>query len=89
MFLDEELEQIYSAEKGTKECALHLLQACGKRLSDEYVRPAHGYYLEMLKRVDLSWQLFAKKHPELNALGFRNWVLRSDTDGKFKKILNW
>ena len=89
MFLDEELEQIYSAEKGTKECAMHLLQACQKRYIED-CRPAQGYTVELIKRIDYSWQVFAKKHEEINNHGFRNFVLRDpNKSAKFKILLGW
>ena len=47
-------------------------------------------FLNTLKRIDNSWRLFCKKHSgAYKEDASRNWVLRSDKDGKLKKALGW
>ena len=92
MFLDEELDQIHSENYGKENCAILLLKAMINRMPKEgevaTINP-HDF-LNTIKRIDNSWKLFCKKHSgAYKEDAWRNWVLKSDKDGKFKKSLGW
>lgn len=92
MFLDDELEQIFEEGGFTTETSIKLLKACINHMpsKEETQTMAPSAFLTRLKQIDNSWKLFCKKHDGyFNKEGWRNWVLRSDTTGKFKKALNW
>lgn len=91
MFLDDELNKIFDEGGFTPEVTTKLLRACINRLPsrEETAKMAPSVFLTRLKQIDNAWRMFCKKHAEYNANGWRNWVLRSDTTGKFKKALNW
>lgn len=95
MFLDDELEQVLLAkELKTKEdvfeLSKNLLQCMINRvpLPDEV---STDNFITEIKKIDNGWRLFCKKHPTLKFKEdfWRNYVLREDEDGKFKKALNW
>lgn len=92
MFLDDELEQINAQEnKNEKEKSVLMLQAMIRRMPTEQEAPklTPWDFLNVLKRIDNSWRLFCKRNEEFNPDFWRNWVLKSDPDGKFKKVLGW
>lgn len=92
MFLDEELEQIH-AQKDIdleKKPSLMLKAMISRMPSEEEVMTVAPWdFLNTLKRIDNGWRLFCKRHTEYKKDAWRNWVLRSDKDGKFKKALGW
>ena len=93
MFLDEELEQIHAQkDKDEKEKFTSMLQAMVRRMPTEQELPAltPGDFLNVIKQIDNGWRLFCKRHSnEYNANGWRNWVLKSDIEGKISKALGW
>ena len=91
MFLDEKLEKIYAETEGNKiERSNRLIKALGDRLQENFDPHAPVQnFLTGVKQVDNSWQLFAKRHSELDPMAFRRLVQRFDVDGKFTKALKW
>lgn len=92
MFLDEELDQIHSENYGKENCAILLLKAMVNRMPkmDEVATMNPLDFLSTLKRIDNSWRLFCKKHSgAYKEDAYRNLVLKSDKDGKLKKVLGW
>lgn len=92
MFLDEELDQIHSENYGEEKCPILLLNAMINRMPKEgevaTINP--NDFLNTIKRIDNSWKLFCKKHSgTYKEDAWRNWVLKLDEDGKFKKALGW
>ena len=95
MFLDEELKQILLAkELKTKEdvveLAKDLLQCMINRVPTPNEVSTQDFLTE-IKKIDNGWRLFCKNYPTLKFKEdlWRNYVLRKDEDGKFKKALNW
>ena len=95
MFLDEELEQIFSAkELRTKEnidkLAIDFLQCMINRVPNPYEVSTRDCLTEV-KKIDNGWRLFCKNHPtlEFNEAFWRNYILRQDEDGEIKKVLGW
>lgn len=92
MFLDEELDQIHSENYGKENCAILLLKAMVNRMPkmDEVATMNPLDFLNTLKRIDNSWRLFCKKHSgAYKEDAYRNLLLKSDKDGKLKKVLGW
>ena len=92
MFLYEELDQIHSENYGKENCETLLLKAMINRMpkEDEVAMINPHDFLNTIKRIDNSWKLFCKKHSgAYKEDAWRNWVLKSDEDGKFKKALGW
>ena len=95
MFLDEELEQIlFAKELKTKEdvteLSKNLLQCMINRVPNPNEVSTQDFLTE-IKKIDNGWRLFCKKYPTLKFKEdfWRNYVLREDGDGKFKKVLGW
>ena len=88
MFLDEELEQIHLDNQDIKIRAKSLMRACLNRLPNPKDVEVE-VYLNALKSVDYSWQLFCKRHLMYKADWFRDFVLRCDTSGQVKGWLGW
>lgn len=92
MFLDEELDQIHSENYGKENCETLLLKAMINRMpkEDEVAMINPHDFLNTIKLIDNSWRLFCKNHSGVyKEDDWRNWVLKSDKDGKFKKALRW
>lgn len=92
MFLDEELDQIHYENYGKENCAILLLKAMNNRMpkKDEVATMNPHDFINTLKRIDNSWRLFCKKHSGAYKYdAWRNLVLKSDEDGRFKKALGW
>lgn len=92
MFLDEKLEQIYTnTEKGSVIQSNKLIRALTDSLNENFNMRDNtpDDFLRELKRVDNSWQLFAKRHSDIDPLAFRRLVQQYDVDGKFTKALKW
>ena len=95
MFLDEELEQEFLAkELKTKEDVVELSKNLLQCMINRVPNPneiSTDDFLTEIKKIDNGWRLFCKKHPTLKfkEAFWRNYVLREDEDGKFKKALNW
>lgn len=71
MFLDDELNQIWeqNPDMPLTQLSKLLLKACINRFGD----PTEDYiaWVNNVKRAELSWQLFAKKHPVIKPDGLR------------------
>ena len=95
MFLDEELEQEFLAkELKTKEDVVELSKNLLQCMINRVPNPneiSTDDFLTEIKKIDNEWRLFCKKHPTLKFKEdfWRNYVLREDGDGKFKKVLGW
>ena len=94
MFLDEELDQVLkhsiSSQEERTSFPVNLLKCMVKRLPHPNQVPYQDCITE-IKRIDNSWKLFCKKHPDVpfSKEFWRNWVLRNDKDDKLKKLLGW
>ena len=95
MFLDEELKQILLAkELKTKEDVVELAKDLLQCMINRVPNPneiSTDDFLTEIKKIDNGWRLFCKKHPTLKFKEdfWRDYVLREDGDGKFKKVLGW
>ena len=92
MFLDEELTQIWEQPNTPlNEKSQLLLKACINRFGN----PDDGYttWINNVKRAELSWQLFAKKHPEVKSDGLRNIIIEVFGEElpyiEVKKVFGW
>lgn len=92
MFLDDELNQIFEENGFNPDTSVKLIQACINHMpsQEETKTMSVPEFLTRLKQIDNAWKLFVKKHPGYyKEDAWRIWVLKSDTNGKFKKALNW
>lgn len=91
MFLDEKLEEIYkSTELGSIDQSNKLIRALSDSLNENFNQEMEPkYFLRELRRVDNSWQLFAKRHSDMDVMAFRKLVKELDKDGRFTRALNW
>lgn len=91
MFLDEKLEEIYnSTELGSIDQSNKLIRALVDSLNENFNQEMEvEYFLKELRRVDNSWQLFAKRHSEMDTMAFRKRIKELDEDSKFTRALNW
>lgn len=94
MFLDEKLEEIYnSTELGSIDQSNKLIRTLVDSLNENFnlddpkMEPKD--FLRELRRVDNSWQLFAKRHSDMDVMAFRKLVKELDKDGRFTRALNW
>lgn len=93
MFLDDELTQIWEQNLDTPlgEKSQLLVNACINRFGN----PNEGYttWVNNVKRTELSWQLFAKKHPAVKPDGLRNIIIEAFGEKlpgiEVKKIFGW
>lgn len=91
MFLDDELEAIYTTNGCNKETPSMLMKACLKRLP----KPGHkgvGDYFNEIRKIEASWKLFCKRHGEYNPEGFKEYmkVLCADIlTEPMLKLLHW
>lgn len=91
MFLDEKLEEIYnSTELGSIDQSNKLIRTLVDSLNENFNKEMEVEdFLKELRRVDNSWQLFAKRHSEMDVMAFRKLIKELDKDGHFTKALNW
>lgn len=91
MFLDEKLEKIYAETEGNEiERSNRFVKALTDRLQENFdPQGTVQNFLTGLKQIDNSWQLFAKRHGEIDPMAFRTLVKKCDPDGNFAKVLNW
>ena len=94
MFLDEELEQIYSTEEKSSR-GLKLWEACIGRLP-KTAENNPEIFINSLRQIDNSWQLFAKRHSDMNPEFFRKAILdyavpedMPELREKLKRNLKW
>ena len=73
MFLDDELEAIYTENGFNPETSFRLLKACLNRIpKPDQVRPTD--YFNEIRKIEGSWKLFCKRHGEFEPDGFRKCV---------------
>ena len=73
MFLDDELEAIYTTNGFNSETSFRLLQACLRRLpKPDQVRPQD--FLNEIRKIEGGWKLFCKRHGEFKPEGFREFM---------------
>lgn len=96
MFLDDELTQIWEQPNTPLDKKSYLLvKACINRIGDPNDCYNDGYttWINNVKRAELSWQLFAKKHPEVKSDGLRNVIIEvfceKLPDIEVKKVFGW
>lgn len=92
MFLDEKLEKIYAETEGNEiKRSNRLRKALIDNLNENFNMRDNTVkdFLRELRRIDNSWQLFAKRHSDIDSLEFRRFVQQVDVGGKFTKVLNW
>ena len=89
MFLDEKLEEIYnSTELGSIDQSNKLIRTLVDNLNENFNQEMEVEdFLKELRRVDNSWQLFAKRHSEMDIMAFRKLI--KELDSKFTRALNW
>lgn len=92
MFLDDELTQIWEQPNTSlDEKSQLLVKACVNRFGN----PNNGYttWVNNVKRAELSWRLFTKKHPEVKSDGLRNIIIEvfgeELPDAEVKKVFGW
>ena len=73
MFLDDELDLIWKQFMPEDEKAMLLIEACRKRFGNPHDIGVKAW-ANNVKKAEFSWQLFAKKHPEIKPDGLRNVV---------------
>lgn len=96
MFLDEELEQIYSAHKSeSSNRGVELWKACTGRIPKNAENNPE-IFINSLRQIDSSWQLFAKRHSDMNPNFFRTIILdhvvpedNPELKAKLKSDLKW
>ena len=95
MFLDEELKRILFAKKlktkeDVAELSKNLLQCMINRVPNPNEVSTQDFLTE-IKKIDNGWRLFCTNYPTLKFKEdfWRNYVLREDGDGTFKKVLGW
>ena len=92
MFLDEKLEKIYAETEGNEiKRSVRLRKALTDSLNENFNIKDNTPkdFLRELRRVDNSWQLFAKRHSGIDPLAFRQFIQQLDVDGKLTKALKW
>lgn len=94
MFLDEELTQIWegNAEMPIGEKLQKLVKAC----TDRFGNPneiGQRNWINNIKRTDMSWQLFAKKHEGINPDGLREIIIevfgKSIRENDVRGLFGW
>ena len=76
MFLEDELDLIYRQDIPQDERALLLKKACSERFGNPFEIGIRKW-VNNVNEAEFSWQLFAKKHPEINPDGLRNAVAKA------------
>ena len=76
MFLDDELDLIWKQFIPEDEKAMLLIKACQKRFGNPHDIGIKAW-VNNVKRAEFSWQLFAKKHPEIKPDGLRNVIVEA------------
>ena len=76
MFLDEKLENIYNTVDDRNERAKQLADCCIKSIPNPENAENMSWedIISTIKRIDNSWHLFHKKHPDLKENWFRNFI---------------
>lgn len=88
MFLDDELESICQDETISKEKSIMLFQACLKRIpKPDQVRPQD--FLNEIRKIEGSWKLFCKRHPQYRPEGFRDLMMKQCGDILSKPVLEY
>lgn len=89
MFLDDELEAIYTTNGFSQETSFKLLQACLRRIpKPDQVKPTD--FLNEIRKIEGGWKLFCKKHEECNPDGFRKFMIEQcNLDDRVMDYLHW
>lgn len=93
MFLDDELTQIWeqNPDMPLGDKVQLLVKACINRFGNPY--EGCTTWINNVKRTELSWRLFAKKHPEVNPDGLRKIIIEVFAeklpDKDVKEIFGW
>jgi len=90
MFLDNELEAIYTTNGFNPQTSFRLLQACLKRIpKPDQVRPQD--FLNEIRKIEGGYKLFCKKHPEFAPNGFRKFMINHCKleDDRVLEYLHW
>lgn len=92
MFLDDELTQIWEQPNASlDEKSQLLVKACVNRFGNP--NDSYTTWVNNVKRAELSWRLFAKKHPEVKSDGLRNIIIEvfgeELPDAEVKKVFGW
>lgn len=76
MFLDDELDLIWRQFIPQDERVMLLIEACQKRFGNPHYIGIKAW-VNNVKKAEFSWQLFAKRHPEIKPDGLRNIVVEA------------
>ena len=89
MFLDDELEAIYTTNGFTPKTSIRLLQACLRRIPNpDAVKPTD--FLNEIRKIEGGWKLFCKKHSEFNPDGFRKFMItHCSLNERTREYLHW
>lgn len=90
MFLDDELEAIYTTNGFNPQTSFRLLQACLKRLpKPDQVRPQD--FFNEIRKIEGGWKLFCKKHPEFAPDEFQKFMIKHCKleDDRVLEYLHW
>ena len=90
MFLDDELEAIYTTNGFNPQTSFRLLQACLKRIpKPDTVRPQD--FLNEIHKIEGGWKLFCKKHSEFKPEGFKEFMIDHCKleDDRVLEYLHW
>ena len=89
MFLDDELESIYTENGFSQETSYKLLRACLKRIPNpDTVRATD--LLNEIRKIEGGWKLFCKKHSKYKPEGFREFMIsHCNLDERVREYLHW
>ena len=89
MFLDDELEAIYTEHGFNPETSVRLLKACIARIRKIEDCPRPEDFLNDIKRIENGWKLFCKRHPQYRPEGFRDLMMKQCGDILSKPVLEY
>ena len=90
MFLDDELEAIYTENGFNEQTSVKLIKACIKRIPRPEEAGVQGF-LNKIREIEGGWKLFCKKHHEYDPDGFREFMINyfKITDEQVLDNLHW
>ena len=90
MFLDDELEAIYTEHGFSTETSVRLLKACIARIRKPEDCPRPEDFLNDIKRIENGWKLFCKRHSEFNPDGIKRFYCKDNNlPPKILKYMHW